>query len=204
MSRLRPKKRPSKPHLKELFEEVGASGAPDGGPGSPTAGSSWCWTGHPDWARRLMPCLFSARGRHWKSIVLPITGAHRPARRFIFGAPMHSSGRGCPQMVADIRNVFQAPNSFVQMVQGKTGCHGYSVYLSDAYIIESSNHWAEHLRRMPHSEAAWVEANQVFLTATRPLWLPKAMPPHQLEPIAKLLGQCSDISLSPSPSLFCQ
>ena len=78
-----------------------------------------------------------------------------------------------PDMVLTNRKLFQCPNALVQMAQSKTGCHSYAVYLNDTLLVISSNHWGEALSRLPHSEAAWIEANQVLIRVTRPLWLPK-------------------------------
>ena len=50
-----------------------------------------------------------------------------------------------PQMVLQNRKLFQAPNSMVQLAQSKTGCHSYEVYLNDALLVISSNHWVEAL-----------------------------------------------------------
>ena len=78
-----------------------------------------------------------------------------------------------PDLVLLNRKLFQSPNAMVQIAQSKTGCHSYSVYLNDALLVISSNHWSEALSRLPHSEAAWLEANQVLIRVTRPLWVPK-------------------------------
>ena len=75
-----------------------------------------------------------------------------------------------PDMVLTNRKLFQAPNAFVQLGQSKTGCHQYSVYMNDALIVIASNHWREALASMPHSQASWIEANQVLITVTKPLW----------------------------------
>ena len=76
-----------------------------------------------------------------------------------------------PEMVQLNRKFFQAPNSMVQLAQSKTGCHSYSVYLNDALLVISSNHWVEALAQLKRSESAWLEANQVLIKVTRPLWV---------------------------------
>ena len=81
-----------------------------------------------------------------------------------------------PEMVLLNRKLFQAPNSMVQLAQSKTGCHSYSVYLNDALLVISSNHWVEALAQLKRSESAWLEANQVLIQVTRPLWLPGQQP----------------------------
>ena len=79
-----------------------------------------------------------------------------------------------PEMVLTNRKLFQACNSLVQVAQSKTACYAYNVYLNDALLVISSNHWVEAMGRLPHSEAAWLEANQVLVKVTRPLWIPKS------------------------------
>ena len=76
-----------------------------------------------------------------------------------------------PEMVLLNRKLFQAPNSMVQLAQSKTGCHSYSDYLIDALLVTSSNHWVEALAQLKRSESAWLEANQVLISVTRPLWV---------------------------------
>ena len=78
-----------------------------------------------------------------------------------------------PQMVLLNRKLFQAPNSMVLLAQSKTGCHSYEVYLNDALLVVSSNHWFEALAKLLPSESAWLEANQVCIRVTRPLWVPR-------------------------------
>ena len=78
-----------------------------------------------------------------------------------------------PEMVSSNRKLFQAGNSLVQVGQSKTACYAYSVYLNDALLVVSSNHWSETLERMPVSEARWLQANQVLVKVTRPLWIPR-------------------------------
>ena len=78
-----------------------------------------------------------------------------------------------PELVLLSRKLFQAPNSMVQLAQSKTGCHSYEVYLNDCLLVISSNHWVEALAKLSHSESAWLEANQVLIKVTRPLWVPR-------------------------------
>ena len=95
-----------------------------------------------------------------------------------------------PELVLLNRKLFQAPNSMVQLAQSKTGCHSYEVYLNDALLVISSNHWVEALAKLRHSESAWLEANQVLIKVTRPLWVPRQQGHHQ-EPIAMMIVFCS-------------
>ena len=79
-----------------------------------------------------------------------------------------------PEMVLTNRKLFQACNSLVQVAQSKTACYAYCVYLNDALLVVSSNHWEEAMDRLPRSQAAWLEANQVLVRVTQPLWIPRS------------------------------
>jgi hypothetical protein len=78
-----------------------------------------------------------------------------------------------PDMVIKYRKLFQAPNAIVQMGQSKTGCFSYPVYANDCILVICSNGWSEQLARMRPSHRAWLEANQVLITVTEPLFLPR-------------------------------
>ena len=78
-----------------------------------------------------------------------------------------------PELVLLNRKLMMAPNSQVQLAQSKTGCHSYNVYVNDALLVISSNHWVEALAQLKPSESAWLEANQVLIKVTRPLWVPR-------------------------------
>ena len=84
-----------------------------------------------------------------------------------------------PEMVLTNRKLFQAGNSLVQVAQSKTACYAYSVYLNDALLVVSSNHWTETVQRLKCSEARWLEANQVLITVTRPLWISRDAKPEK-------------------------
>ena len=58
------------------------------------------------------------------------------------------------------------------MGQSKTGCYSYSVYANDCMLVICSNGWSEQLARMRPSHKAWLQANQVLITVTEPLFLP--------------------------------
>ena len=80
-----------------------------------------------------------------------------------------------PDMVLANRKLFQACNSLVQVAQSKTACYAYCVYLNEALLVVSSNHWVEAFSRLPMSEARWLEANQILVKVTRPLWIPRSV-----------------------------
>ena len=78
-----------------------------------------------------------------------------------------------PTMVGFNRKLFQAPNALVQVAQSKTSCHSYSVYLNDTLIVICSNSWATDLLQCSQDVREWIQANQVLITVTRPLWISK-------------------------------
>ena len=77
-----------------------------------------------------------------------------------------------PEMVLRNRKVFQAPNAVLELGQSKTNCHSYRVYLNGVLFVIASNGWADDVLALPPSSRKWIEANQVLVNVTRPLWLP--------------------------------
>ena len=76
-----------------------------------------------------------------------------------------------PQMVLKNRKVFQAPNAILELGQSKTNCHSYQVYLNNVLFVIASNGWADEVDALPASSRKWIEANQVLVNVTRPLWV---------------------------------
>ena len=83
-----------------------------------------------------------------------------------------------PEMISKYRKLFQCPNAVVQMAQSKTGCFSYPVYVNDALLVICCNHWKEQLARMASSCTKWIEANQVLISVTEPLFQ-EAGPTHR-------------------------
>lgn len=76
-----------------------------------------------------------------------------------------------PEMVLKNRKVFQAPNAVLELGQSKTNCHSYQVYLNNVLFVIASNGWVDEVGALPPSSRKWIEANQVLINVTRPLWV---------------------------------
>ena len=77
-------------------------------------------------------------------------------------------------MMMKSRKVFQAPNALVQLGQSKTNCHSYIIYLNETLICIASNEWEESVGCLSMASRDWIQANQVLVRVTRPLWLEAA------------------------------
>ena len=82
-----------------------------------------------------------------------------------------------PSMVLRNRKVFQCPNAMVTLGQSKTGCHSYSIYLNETLLAIASNDWQESVEKLSRASRDWIEANQVYVKVTRPLWVETAATP---------------------------
>ena len=76
-----------------------------------------------------------------------------------------------PEMVLRNRKVFQAPNAVLELGQSKTNCHSYQCYLNSALLCIASNGWQAAVDALPPASRKWIEANQVLVSVTRPLWV---------------------------------
>ena len=81
-----------------------------------------------------------------------------------------------PSMVLRNRKVFQCPNAMVTLGQSKTNCHSYSIYLNETLIAIASNEWQENVEALSRASRDWIEANQVYIKVTRPLWVAPVAP----------------------------
>ena len=78
---------------------------------------------------------------------------------------------GTVEMVLRNRKLFQCPNARVQLGTSATNCFSYSVYLNDCMLVVCSNSWAVQLSRTPLEGAKWIEANQIYVHVSEPLWV---------------------------------
>ena len=78
---------------------------------------------------------------------------------------------GTVEMVLRNRKLFQCPNARVQLGTSATNCFSYSVYLNDCMLVVCSNSWAFRLSRTMCEGAGWVEANQIYVHVSEPLWV---------------------------------
>ena len=67
-----------------------------------------------------------------------------------------------PQVLAN-RKLFQAGPAPVQLGQSQTGMYCYTVFVYRTMLVCSSNGWSESLCKLRQSDAAWIEANQVYV-----------------------------------------
>ena len=101
--------------------------------------------------------------------------SHPPLRAFNMRA--HSLilfDEASPQMVADNRRLFQAPNAEVTIGSSPTNSLAYAVYLNSTHLVVASNGWAHELKAMPAGDRDWLVANSVYIEVKKPLWIPKA------------------------------
>jgi len=78
-----------------------------------------------------------------------------------------------PEMVIKYRNLFQAPNTIVQMGESLSPRYPYySVYANECLLVICSTGWSKRLARMRPSHKTWLQASQVLITVTEPLFLP--------------------------------
>ena len=78
---------------------------------------------------------------------------------------------GTVEMVLRNRKLFQCPNARVQLGTSATNCFSYSVYLNDCMLVVCSNSWAVQLSRTLAEGAKWIEANQIYVHVSEPLWV---------------------------------
>lgn len=67
-----------------------------------------------------------------------------------------------PQVLSN-KKLFQAGPAPVQLGQSQTGMYCYTVFVYRTMLVCSSNCWSESFSKLRQSDAAWIEANQVYV-----------------------------------------
>ena len=75
-----------------------------------------------------------------------------------------------PRQVAANRKLFQATDAYVQLAPSSTNMYSYEVFAHRVKMIACSNRWRSELDSMPRQDAAWIEANSVYVRVDAPLW----------------------------------
>lgn len=75
-----------------------------------------------------------------------------------------------PRQVAANRKLFQATDAYVQLAPSSTNMYSYEVFAHRVKMIACSNRWRSELDLMPRQDAAWIEANSVYVRVDAPLW----------------------------------
>ena len=77
---------------------------------------------------------------------------------------------GSPEMVLHNRKVFQAPAAILDLGHSPTGRDVYRVWLNDSVLVVNSNRWSADVRKQSVEDREWLEANQVLVVVTTPMW----------------------------------
>ena len=57
------------------------------------------------------------------------------------------------------------------MGHSATGTLVYKVWANDALIVIATNRWAAALEELVKEDREWLQANQVYVHVTQPLWV---------------------------------
>lgn len=115
-------------------------------------------------------------------------------------------------MILACKKLMQAGIGTVTMGGSRTNIYSYSIWVHAIKMIVCSNTWQAQLRKAEPEDAAWVEANSVYLSVTHPLYQDMEMaqesrtPPRPPEDGASQNGSrtpwCELLTPEPSRRLF--
>ena len=69
------------------------------------------------------------------------------------------------------RKLFQCPAPLVELGFSPTAALTYKVMVNKCVMVINSNKWFQQLQKLPASDRAWIEGNQVAVPVTSLLWL---------------------------------
>ena len=76
-----------------------------------------------------------------------------------------------PELVLANRKLFQCPPCWIDLGHSATGTLVYKVWVNEALFVIATNRWASALEELVKEDMEWVQANQVHVHVTQPLWL---------------------------------
>ena len=76
-----------------------------------------------------------------------------------------------PELVLGNRKLFQCPPCWIDLGHSATGSFVYKVWVNEALFVIVTNRWASALEELVREDRGWVQANQVRVHVTQPLWL---------------------------------
>ena len=69
------------------------------------------------------------------------------------------------------KKLMQGPAEPVELGSTQSNMYTYFVYVCKKKLIVSSNKWAEQLQELSESDRSWLEANQIYISVTEPLFI---------------------------------
>ena len=76
-----------------------------------------------------------------------------------------------PALVLGNRKLFQCPPCWIDLGHSATGSLVYKVWVNEAVFVIATNRWASALEELVREDREWLQANQVYVHVTQPLWL---------------------------------
>ena len=73
-------------------------------------------------------------------------------------------------MVLKYKKLFQASAAYVTLGSSRTNCHAYTIWCHSVMFVIASNKWASQKAKLELEDAAWLDANSVYVAVTEPLW----------------------------------
>ena len=77
---------------------------------------------------------------------------------------------GTCEMVLKYKKLFQASAAYVTLGSSRTNCHAYTIWCHSVMFVIASNKWASQKAKLELEDAAWLDANSVYVAVTEPLW----------------------------------
>ena len=63
------------------------------------------------------------------------------------------------------------PPCWIDLGHSATGTLVYKVWANDALFVIATNRWAAALEELVKEDREWLQANQVYVHVTQPLWV---------------------------------
>ena len=76
-----------------------------------------------------------------------------------------------PELVLTNRKLFQCPPCWIDLGHSATAREVYKVWVNDALFVIATNRWAAALEELVKEDREWLQANQVYVHVTQPLWV---------------------------------
>ena len=65
----------------------------------------------------------------------------------------------------------QCPPCWIDLGHSATAREVYKVWVNDALLFIATNRWAATLEELVKEDREWLQANQVYVHVTQPLWV---------------------------------
>ena len=76
-----------------------------------------------------------------------------------------------PSLVLANRKLFQCPPCWIDLGHSATGSLVYKVWINDSLFVIATNRWMSALDELVQEDREWLQANQVYIHVTEPLWV---------------------------------